>query len=167
MHSNSHLTCVSGSSNSNAHVYVHHPAYRSESLLFGIFLYQGTQLGLRFQACSQDYLLAASYVMCSFLRIHMSFIRQLLHTFAVCTKSNTWVQELPRCSYKAIVTRTLHNLQPPSSKCCNSAMVPTAQTSWRPAGRMLLYKHIGSTNFCSSIYTLQTMRYVLLQIDCL
>jgi len=125
------------------------------------------QLGPPFQACSQCYLLAAPYMMCSFLHIRISFICQLLQTFAVCTNTNTWVQELPRCSYKAIDMRTLHNLQPPSSKCCNSAMVPTAQTSWRPAGRMLLCKHIGSTSFCSSIYTLQTMRYLLLQIDCL
>ncbi len=43
MHSNSHLTCVSGSSSSNAPVYAHHPAYRSECLCLGIFLYHGTQ----------------------------------------------------------------------------------------------------------------------------
>lgn len=43
MHSNLHLTCTSGSSNGNAPVYAHHPAYCSKSLLFGMFLYQGTQ----------------------------------------------------------------------------------------------------------------------------
>lgn len=144
-----------------------HTAARVCLALFCTRAHNSGQLGPCFQACSRDYLLAAYYVMCSFLRIHMSFIRQFLQTFAMCANTNTWVQELPRCFYKAINTRTLHNLQPPSSKCCNSAMMPSAQTFWRPAGRMLLCKHTGSTSFCSSIYTLQTMRWVLLQMECL